>query len=104
MEPFITKQTLVNADVDISEVDEKALLEHLNLTLNERIGAEVVESLDDVKLKELLVVQEAGDDSKVGDWLKQNVEELDEIVQDEIDILIGELTDNAEGINDAPDG
>ena len=97
--PIITKQLLDEAGINLSDQDINALLAHLNQTLEERVGTEITESLSDDQLKALLDVQETGNDEAVGVWLEQNVPELQEITQDEIDILLGELAENADGVN-----
>lgn len=101
MQEFITKDTLVNLGINLEGKDVNSLLTHLNDTLEERVGAELTEALDDNQLKTLLDLQEKASDDEVGEWLKANVPEFDQIVQDEIDIMLGELAENTEGINDA---
>lgn len=102
MDQYITKETLDAFGISLEGHDESSLLEHLNDTLRERIGTEIAALLDDAKLEELLTLQESPDgDAKTGDWLAQNVPELPQIVQDEIDILMGELADNTDSINKA---
>mgnify|MGYP000897672559 CR=1 FL=1 len=101
MNPIITKQLLDEAGIDLTGQDVDALLAHLNQTLEERVGTEITASLDDTQLEALLAVQENGSDEEVGAWLEKNVPELQEITQDEIDILLGELSENADGINQA---
>jgi len=101
MNPIITKALLDEAGIDLTGQDVDALLAHLNRTLEERVGTEITESLDDTQLDELLAVQENGSDEEVGAWLEKNVPELQEITQDEIDILLGELSENADSINQA---
>ena len=101
MNSIITKALLDEAGIDLTGQDIDALLAHLNQTLEERVGTEITESLDDAQLDELLAVQENGSDEEVGAWLEKNVPELQEITQDEIDILLGELAENADSINQA---
>ena len=99
MQPIITQALLEEAGISLDGKDVAALLDHLNTTLEERIGAEITESLDDAQLEALVTVQEKGTDEEVGAWIEQNVPELQEITQDEIDILLGELAENADDIN-----
>ena len=101
MNPFITRETLEQAGIDLTNKDIDALLEHLNQTLEERVGAEVVASLNDDKLKELADLQGSGSDEQLVEWMRANVPQLGEITQDEVDILIGELAENSDGINQA---
>ncbi len=98
-QPLITKELLDEFGIELGEQDIDSLLTHLNTTLEERVGAEITESLNDDKLKELIDLQEAASDEEVGAWIEQNVPELQQITQDEIDILLGELAENTDGIN-----
>jgi len=99
-DPLITQQQLDDLGIDIGDQDITTLLAHLNDTLQERIGEQVTDSLDDDQLKELLAVQEKGNEEEVGAWIEAHVPELQEIVEDEHDILMGELADGADTIND----
>jgi len=96
---FITESTLDALGIDLDGQDKDALLAHLNETLQERVGTEITESLNDDQLKTLLVMQENAPEEELGTWLEQNVPDLKQIVQDEIDILLGELAENSDGIN-----
>jgi len=98
---LITQETLSEIGIDLNGQDVNALLSHINSTLQERIGAEISETLDDEQLKALLSLKETASEDEVSKWLNQNVPELKQIAQDEIDILLGELADNGEAINEA---
>jgi hypothetical protein len=99
MDQYITKETLDAFGITLQDQDETSLLEHLNETLKERIGTEIAAMLDDTRLQALLDLQETANDEQVGDWLQQNVPELEQIVHDEIDILMGEVADNTDTLN-----
>ncbi|MDN5274179.1 MAG: hypothetical protein JWP06_80 [Candidatus Saccharibacteria bacterium] len=101
MQEFITKESLTNLGINLEGQDIDSLLVHLNDTLEERVGSEITESLNDVQLKTLVDMQEKATDEEIGEWLKQNVPEFEQIVQDEIDIVLGELAENTDGINKA---
>ncbi len=98
---YITKQDLIDLGIAVNENEVEALLTHLNEQLEERVGVEITESLDDEKLAEFVELQETADDTKIGEWLQANVPELQAIVQDEIDILLGDLAENADGLTTA---
>lgn len=98
MQQIITKDLLVALGINLTEEQLDTLVEHANTTLNERIGAEITESLDDNQLKELIALEEANDDVKVAEWLSKNIPELKEIIEDERDILLGELAENTDAI------
>lgn len=97
---FITKEILEEFGINLDGKDVDALLAHLNDTLAERIGAEITDSLDDDKLTELLDLQKSASEETVAKWLEENVPELEEIVEDEKDILLGELAENADEVSD----
>lgn len=97
---LITKEHLDELGIEIGNQDITTLLEHLNKTLDERIGEEITDSLDDDQLKQLLELQDKGDEEAVGDWIGENVPDLEAIVDDERDILLGELADGADTINE----
>jgi hypothetical protein len=101
MSPIITRDMLEQAGIELAGQDVDALIDHLNQTLEERVGAEVTTSLDDEQLKALLELQETGSDDQLFEWMNTNVTELDQIVQDEIDIILGELAENTDGLNEA---
>ena len=96
---FITAQTVQDLGIEVKGQDLEALLAHLNETLQERVGAEIIESLDDEQLKVLLDKQENANDEELGQWLEATIPDFKEIVSDEIDILMGEISENSDGIN-----
>jgi uncharacterized protein (DUF2236 family) len=101
MNPIITRDLLETAGINLENQDIDALLDHLNQELEERVGAEITASLSDEQLKEMLDIQAHASDEQLAEWLTTNVPELEQITQDEVDIILGELAENAEGINDA---
>ncbi len=96
---YITVETLREFGITIDETTVTALLSHLNDTIEERIGAEIIESLDDEQLKELLALQETGTEDQVGEWIAAHVPDYEQIVQDNIDITVGELAESTDAIN-----
>ena len=99
MQEFITKDSLLKLGINLEGQDVDSLLAHLNDTLEERVGSEITDSLDENQLKTLVEMQETAGDQEIGEWLKTNVPEFEQMVQDEIDIILGELAEGAEGIN-----
>lgn len=98
---YVTVQTLRDFGLTVDDATVDALLQHLNDTIEERIGAEIVEALDDDELKEMLAIQDADDDDKLGEWIAAHVPDYEQIVQDNIDITVGELAESTNTINDA---
>lgn len=99
MEAIITKELLASVGITIPAQQEQTFIEHLNRTLQERIGTEITDSLEDAQLEELVELQQSNDEVAVQAWLKTNVPELEDIIKDERDILLGEIAENTDGIN-----
>lgn len=100
MQDYITEDSLKRLGINLEGKDIASLLSHLNETLEERVGAEITDALDNTKLQVLVDLQEKATDEEVGEWLRTNVPEFEQIIQDEVDILLGELAENSDGIND----
>ena len=96
---YITKETLQDFGISLAGQDERTLLEHFNETLQERVGTEVATVLSDDKLKELVELQETAPEEQLGNWLMRNVPELQQIVEDEIGIIMGEINEHVDTIN-----
>lgn len=100
-EQYVTLATLASFGIQVNETTAQSLLEHINTTVEERIGTEITEALTDEQLKELLDLQEVGSEDQIGDWIAQHVPDYAQIVQDNIDIVVGEVAQNTDGINEA---
>jgi hypothetical protein len=97
MQPqYITQSTLETLGIDLTGEDVDALLDDLNETLQERVGTEIAQSLQEEQLKELAELQETATDTEIGAWLQKNVPDMQQIVQNEIDILLGEIVEDEE--------
>lgn len=88
---YITPSLLADMNVTIPDDISEDMIDHLNETLRERIGMEVVTSLSEDKLIEYLALMEENNAKIMQNWLQKNVPEMKEIVSDEIDILLGEI-------------
>ena len=55
--------------------------------------------LEDDKLVEYITFQETASDEAIERWLQDNIPDFQDIFQDEIDILLGELAENADNLN-----
>lgn len=93
---YITQSTLETLGIDLTGEDVDALLDDLNETLQERVGTEITQALTEDQLKELVDLQESASETEIGDWLQKNVPDMQQIIQNEIDILIGEIVEDEE--------
>lgn len=98
--PLLTKNLLNDLGIILSESDYTLLAEHFETTLNERVINEIVLELEPQQAEELARLQQS-EDTEVVTWLRANVSDIEEIVADEVDILIGELADNTELVRTA---
>ena len=75
------------------------LIQHVEDTVNERIGEEIVDSLDDDQLKNLVRLQDSrASDNEVTQWIKERIPDYDEIIEDNVRIVLGELVENSDAI------
>jgi len=93
---IITKQLLNDIGVIMSEQNLEVLSEHFETTLDSRVVNEISQELTTDQLEQLNMLREQGTDEDLGKWLKQNVPDLKEIIDDETAILLGELADGAD--------
>jgi uncharacterized protein DUF5663 len=94
MQEFITKQMLLDAGIDLQDQDVETLLSDINQTLEERVGSEITDTLNEAQLKTLIDMQEKATDEEIGEWLSKNVPNFEEIVKEEIETILDELLDS----------
>ena len=96
---IITKSRLNAIGIKLPDDQIEALIQHVEDTVNERIGEEIVDSLDDDQLKELVKLQDSGaSDDEVVQWIKERIPDYDEIIEDNVRIVLGELIENSDAI------
>ena len=93
-----TPELLTNLGINLSTDDQASLLDELQTTLQERVGLAIFDLLDDDEANTLLALQEKGDDKAISNWIAANVPEYSDVVQDEYDILVGELAEKASAL------
>lgn len=96
---IVTKAQLNSIGINLPEDQMQALIQHVEDTINSQIGEEIVESLDDEQLKELVQMQDNDAPAEEIDaWIRARVPEYDEIIEDNVAIVLGELADNSDAI------
>jgi hypothetical protein len=95
---ILDNDLLTALGINLSDDQATALSEHFEETLQERIGLAIFDTLDDEQVATLLKLQETGNDPETAAWVKQNVPDYEAIVQDQIDILLGELASDADNL------
>ena len=89
---LFTQDFLTNLGVSLSLEEQQALSDYTEEVLRERVIEEVIDSLEEGQAEQL---SSLADDS-LQEWLVLNVPELQSIVQVEVDILLGELAEQAD--------
>ena len=98
-EQFITEDMLTDLGIDLAGEDKVAVLAQLNDTLQERIGVEISQLLDETELEELQELQESSSDEIVDEWLEKHVPNLEDIVSNNVVALLDEMTKDADTDN-----
>lgn len=96
---IVTKAQLNSIGISMPDNQMQALIQHVEETINERISEEVVESLTDEQLAELVKMQDSNAPAEEIDaWIRERVPEYDEIIEDNVTIVLGELVENSDAI------
>lgn len=96
---IVTKAQLNSVGISLPDDQMQALIQHVEETINERISEEVVESLTDEQLAELVKMQDSNAPAEEIDaWIRERVPEYDEIIEDNVTIVLGELVENSDAI------
>lgn len=99
---MITIDQLRSIGIDLPDEQMQALVEHAENTVSEQIGEEVVDSLDDDQLAEFVALQEADAPAEqVEEWIMKHVEDYEDIIEDNVAIVLGDLAESVESINSA---
>lgn len=91
MQDYITKDDLLELGVKPEEID--ALLADLNDKVEQLVGDEIIESLSDDDVQTLVDLQDTASDEELGKWIADHVPDYQQIMQDNVDIVIGEFAE-----------
>lgn len=97
MGALLSRDFLESIGIDLDEQTYDSLSQHYEDTLNERVVSEIVEDLESDQLIELTALKD-GENDDLQEWLVANVPHLDEIIEDEIAILMGEIAESSHSI------
>ena len=94
--PEALQQILDALEVKLDPAKFAALQEHMQKTLQERVGLALVELLEDDEVEELVALTKGNDQPALTEWLEQHVPDYKDVVEDEINILLGDLAEGSE--------
>lgn len=93
----LSKEFLQSIGIELDDTAYLAFTEHFDTTLSTRIINEIIDSLDETQIAQFNQLQSA-DSNQLWEWVRANVPELSDIIQDEINILLGDLAENSDQI------
>ncbi len=97
MNELLNKRFLESIGIVLDDETYQALAEHYANTLDERVINEIIEELDETQLVELTNLKSEKPEA-LQQWLVVNVPQLNEIIEDEIAILLGDITESSDQI------
>lgn len=95
MTTTFTSEIFTKLNIILPASEQADFLEQLNVELQERIGIAIFDLLNDEEAETLIALQENGSDKVIADWIQANVPEYSEVVEDEYDLLVGEIAASA---------
>ncbi len=96
---IVTKAQLQSIGIDMPDDQMDALIQHAEDTINDRIGEEIVDSLNDQELAELVALQDSDAPAEqLEAWIVAHVSDYQEIIEDNVAIVLGELAESTDAI------
>jgi len=93
---LIKREQLEAMGIDLDEQAMESLLKEVNEELDGRVGAAVMAELDDEQMEEYGKIEDSLSDGDAVKWLEERIPDLSQIVQDEVDIILGDLAEKAD--------
>lgn len=98
--PFITASLLANIGIHLTSSELELFNEQYEAELDKRIVDEIIDELAPDQINELIALKNAPS-GELQAWLVKNVPDLEEIVEEEVAILLGEIAEHSDSINNA---
>lgn len=94
----IDKNLLTSLGISLPENEEAAFLDYMYTTLEERVGVAITELLNDDEFDELMDLELKADNATIEAWVQRHVPDYGDLIQDQFDILMGELAQHADSL------
>jgi hypothetical protein len=88
----INEDLLDTLGIQLTDEEKPAFMNHIREEIETRVGLAITDLLDDDEVAELIALQDEGDDTKVAAWIEATLPDVKNIIQDEFDLLMGEIT------------
>lgn len=92
---ILTQTFLRSLNINLDDQTFHAFDEHFETTLENRVIESILDELNEQQLEELSKLREQADE-QLQTWLQSNIPNLSEIIQDEVDILLGDIVQDSE--------
>lgn len=93
----ITEERLRSIGVMLEGDELATLVQYAEDKVHQLVSEEIAESLDDDQVEELVQLQQNGASAEEIDaWLRERVEDYDQIIEDNVLIVLGELAKHAD--------
>ena len=92
---ILTQTFLRSLNINLDDQTFQAFDEHFETTLENRVIESILDELNEQQLEELSKLREQADE-QLQTWLQSNIPNLSEIIQDEVDILLGDIVQDSE--------
>ncbi len=93
---ILHKSYLTSLGLQLTDEEFELLSDHMETTLQERVVEEILSYITPDQAHELAQLQYDNNDQAVQKWLVENVPDLQDIISDEIDILLGEIAQQSQ--------
>lgn len=88
---IISQEAVRKLGLAVEDDAMEAFVAEINLQLEERIGMEIAAQLEDDQLEKMVELTKQDDKSKLEEFIEDNVEDLDRIVQDQVAVMLDDL-------------
>lgn len=92
----IKPSDLRNIGVELDDAALEKLASELSDEVDEGIGTEIVTALTPEDAQALADMQESATDEQLGDWIAERVPDLQDIIEDHRNIVLGDFAENSD--------
>ena len=92
----IKPSDLRNIGVELDDAALETLASELSDKVDEGIGTEIVTALTPEDAQVLADMQDKATDEEIGEWISQRVPDLEDIIEDHRDIVLGDFAETSE--------
>lgn len=95
MNGLLDKSFLNEIGVNLADTEYQLMSDIYETALSDRVVSSIVSGLSEPQLEQLHEYRSKTDED-LQNWLKTNVPELKDIIENEIEILLGEIAENSQ--------